>query len=136
MGLADALLLPRGRSRARRRLKSPLFSLTEDELFALAWNRKGSLRDALTRHAAESGRFADALDRLASASGASAPDAVCLLRLAARRETTAARASCARLGHEANDALDEFLELALTYERKRRPRCRASWPGCARPTPR
>ena len=32
--------------------------------------------------------------------------------------TTAARASCRRLGHEANDALDEFLELALSYERK------------------
>ena len=32
--------------------------------------------------------------------------------------TAAARASCARLGHEANDALDEFLELALGYERK------------------
>ena len=30
----------------------------------------------------------------------------------------AARASCARLGHEANDALDEFLELALAYERR------------------
>ena len=30
----------------------------------------------------------------------------------------AARASCKRLGHEANDALDEFLELALDYERK------------------
>ena len=32
--------------------------------------------------------------------------------------TAAARASCRRLGHEANDALDEFLELALNYERK------------------
>ena len=32
--------------------------------------------------------------------------------------TAAARESCARLGHEANDALDEFLELALNYERK------------------
>ena len=32
--------------------------------------------------------------------------------------TAAARASCERLGHEANDALDEFLELALGYERK------------------
>ena len=32
--------------------------------------------------------------------------------------TAAGRASCRRLGHEANDALDEFLELALGYERK------------------
>ena len=37
----------------------------------------------------------------------------------------------ARLGPEAADALDEFLELALDYERARRRRCRASSPGCA-----
>ena len=46
-----------------------------------------------------------------------ARDAVCLLCLAARRRRRAARI-LRRLGHEANDALDEFLELALAYERK------------------
>src|ERR1700733_6033243 len=118
MNLADALLLPQDDLALAVALKSPLFNLTEDELFTLAWNRKGSLRDALTAHAAGSGRFRDALDRLAE----------CERRF--RTETPFAFYACflggdqgrarilRRLGHEANDALDEFLELALSYEKK------------------
>ena len=118
MNLADALLLPQDDLALAVALKSPLFNLTEDELFTLAWNRRGSLRDALTAHAAENGKFRDALDRLAE----------CERRF--RTETPFAfyawllggdngRARILRrLGHEANDALDEFLELALSYERK------------------
>ncbi len=118
MNLADALLLPQDDLALAVALKSPLFNLTEDELFTLAWNRKGTLRDALTAHAAESGRFRGALDRLAE----------CERRF--RTETPFAfyawllggddgRARILRrLGHEANDALDEFLELAMSYEKK------------------
>jgi ATP-dependent helicase/nuclease subunit A len=118
MNLADALLLPQDDLALAVALKSPLFNLTEDELFTLAWNRKGSLRDALTAQAAESGRFSGALDRFAE----------CERRF--RSETPFAfyawllggdqgRARILRrLGHEANDALDEFLELALSYEKK------------------
>jgi ATP-dependent helicase/nuclease subunit A len=118
MNLADALLLPQDDLALAVALKSPLFNLTEDELFTLAWNRKGSLRDALTVHAAESGTLRGALDRLAE----------CERRF--RTETPFAfyawllggdkgRARILRrLGHEANDALDEFLELAMSYERK------------------
>ncbi|WP_291570759.1 double-strand break repair helicase AddA, partial [Bradyrhizobium sp.] len=118
MNLADALLLPQDDLALAVALKSPLFNLTEDELFTLAWNRKGSLRDALTAHAAERGEFRSALDRLAG----------CERRF--RTETPFAfyawllggdggRARILRrLGHEANDALDEFLELALSHEKK------------------
>jgi ATP-dependent helicase/nuclease subunit A len=118
MNLADALLLPQDDLALAVVLKSPLFNLTEEELFALARDRKGSLRDALTAHAAESDRFKDTLDRLAD----------CERRF--RTETPFAfyawllggdngRARILRrLGHEANDALDEFLELALSYEKK------------------
>src|SRR3984893_7781967 len=118
MNLADALLLPQDDLALAVALKSPLFNLTEDELFTLAWNRRGSLRDALTAHGAESGKFGDALDRLAG----------CERRF--RTETPFAfyawllsgdngRARILRrLGREANDALDEFLELALSYEKK------------------
>ena len=118
MNLADALLLPQDDLALAVSLKSPLFNLTEDELFTLAWNRKGSLRDALTAHAADSGKFRGALDRLAE----------CERRF--RTETPFAfyawllggdngRARILRrLGHEANDALDEFLELAMSYEKK------------------
>ena len=118
MNLADALLLPQDDLALAVALKSPLFNVTEDELFTLARDRKGSLRDALTGHSGESGKLMDTLDRLAA----------CERRF--RAETPFAfyawllggdggRARILkRLGHEANDALDEFLELALNYERK------------------
>jgi ATP-dependent helicase/nuclease subunit A len=118
MNLADALLLPQDDLALAVALKSPLFGLTEDDLFKLAWQRKGSLRHALSEHAATDGKYEAALGRLKE----------CERRFA--RETPFAfyawllggdgsRARILRrLGHEANDALDEFLELALGYERK------------------
>src|SRR6266478_3043394 len=118
MNLADALLLPQDDLALAVALKSPLFGLTDDDLFQLAWQRKGSLRQALEHHAATDGKFEAALHRLR----------VCEVRVL--QETPFAfyawllggdggRARMLkRLGHEANDALDEFLELALGYERK------------------
>src|SRR4029078_11297535 len=118
MNLADALLLPQDDLALAIVLKSPLFNLTEEELFTLARDRKGSLRDALDVHAGENSKFKDTLGRIAE----------CERRF--RTETPFAfyawllggdngRARILRrLGHEANDALDEFLELALNYERK------------------
>ena len=113
MNLADALLLPQDDLALAVALKSPLFGLADDDLFTLAWQRKGSLRSALGLHATANGQFADALKRLEE----------CERRFA--RETPFAfyawllggdggrQRILKRLGHEANDALDEFLELAL-----------------------
>jgi ATP-dependent helicase/nuclease subunit A len=118
MNLADALLLPQDDLALAVVLKSPLFDLTEDELFTLAWNRKRSLRDALTARAAESGKFKDALGRLAECERrfrTETPFAFYAWLLGA--DNGRARI-LRRLGHEANDALDEFLELALSYEKK------------------
>src|SRR3954471_13642223 len=118
MNLADALLLPQDDLALAVALKSPLFGLDDDDLFQLAHDRKGSLRRALGEHATTSETFAAALRGLEA----------CETR--AREETPFAfyawllggdggRARMLRrLGHEANDALDEFLELALNYERK------------------
>ena len=47
MNLADALLLPQDDLALAVALKSPLFGLDDDDLFKLAWQRKGSLRSAL-----------------------------------------------------------------------------------------
>ncbi len=44
MNLADALLLPQDDLALAVALKSPLFGLDDDDLFELAWQRKGSLR--------------------------------------------------------------------------------------------
>src|SRR4051794_14688860 len=64
MNLADALLLPRDDLALAVALKSPLFGLTDDDLFTLAWQRKGSLRQSLSLHAVTDGRFKHVLDRL------------------------------------------------------------------------
>jgi ATP-dependent helicase/nuclease subunit A len=118
MNLADALLLPQDDLALAVALKSPLFGLDDDELFTLAWQRKGSLRQALGQHAASGGKFGDALKRLEQCEarfGKQTPFAFYAWLLGG---DGGRRRILKRLGPEANDALDEFLELALSYERK------------------
>ena len=118
MNLADALLLPQDDLALAVALKSPLFGLTDDDLFKLAWQRKGSLRDALSEHAATDDKFEAALARL-KACEARATQETPFAFYAWLLGGDGGRARILRrLGHEANDALDEFLELALGYERK------------------
>ena len=135
MNLADALLLPQDDLALAVVLKSPLFGLSEDDLFTLARARKGSLRGALgrtRRGGRASRRRAERLIACERRFATEPPFAFYAWLLGGDR----GRARILRrLGHEANDALDEFLELALGYERRRRPHCRASWRGCAPPTP-
>src|SRR5260370_16410366 len=57
MNLTDALLLPQDDLALAVALKSPLFGLTDDDLFTLAWQRKGSLRRGLSDHAAKDSKF-------------------------------------------------------------------------------
>jgi ATP-dependent helicase/nuclease subunit A len=118
MNLADALLLPQDDLALAVALKSPLFSLSEDDLFKLAWQRKGSLRQALDHHAGADGCFKDALKRLQECERrfvTETPFAFYAWLLGGDRGR---QRILKRLGHEANDALDEFLELALGNERK------------------
>lgn len=105
-------------------LKTPLIGLDDDGLMVLAPERSGSLADAL-----------DAVDINSSLS--SARDKVKTLREAATTLSPFAfysfvlgpfggrRAFRARLGAEAEDALDEFLRLALEFEQKALPSLRA-----------
>ena len=118
MYLADALLLPQDDLALAVALKSPLFGLTDDDLFKLAWQRKGGLRHALSEHAATDRKFEAALRRL-KACEARAMQETPFAFYAWLLGGDGGRARILRrLGHEANDALDEFLELALGYERK------------------
>jgi len=122
MVLADALLLPDDDLALATLLRSPLFGFEDDDLFAIAFDRGArSLRAALIDKAGEKPRFAQAVARLEE-----------LSRLA-KRETPFAfyarllgagggrQRFMSRLGPEANDALDEFLNLALDYERRETP---------------
>jgi ATP-dependent helicase/nuclease subunit A len=120
--LADALLLPADDLALASVLRSPLFGFTDDDLFAIAWNRgRSSLRATLAGKAAEQEKFAAAagrLDELAAAARQATPFAFYAQLLGAGGGR---QRFLARLGAEANDALDEFLNLALDYERRETP---------------
>jgi ATP-dependent helicase/nuclease subunit A len=118
MNLADALLLPQDDLALAVALKSPLFGLDDDDLFKLAWDRHGSLRMALDQHAATDGRLEAALRRLTACEARFAQDTPFAFYAWLLGGDGGRARILRRLGHEANDALDEFLELALGYERK------------------
>jgi ATP-dependent helicase/nuclease subunit A len=118
MNLADALLLPQDDLALAVALKSPLFGLTDDDLFKLAWQRKGSLRQALGHHAAMDSQFEAALARLSACEARVLQETPFAFFAWLLGGDGGRRRILKRLGHEANDALDEFLELALGYERK------------------
>jgi ATP-dependent helicase/nuclease subunit A len=115
MVLADALLLPDDDLALATVLKSPLFGLNDDELFRLACGRKGSLRAALREQRSD---LEAQLGIMAKAARGKSPFDFYAHLLGAGG---ARRAFLARLGHEAADALDEFLNLALDYERGETP---------------
>jgi ATP-dependent helicase/nuclease subunit A len=118
MNLADALLLPQDDLALAVALKSPLFGLTDDDLFALAWQRRGSLRQALNHHAATDRKFEAALDRLGACEARALQETPFSFYAWLLGGDGGRARILKRLGHEANDAIDEFLELALGYERK------------------
>ncbi len=110
MALADSVLLPQDDLALATALKSPLFGLDDDALFKLAWDRKGSLYAALRAQQPELANDFDAIRERARELSPFAFYAWLLGAWQGRRKILA------RLGHEANDALDEFLNLALDYE--------------------
>lgn len=122
MYLADALLLPQDDLALAVALKSPLFGLDDDDLLAIAPARTGSLRAALQAHAEKSSRLRQANDLLIQCEQRFAqltPFAFFAWLLGGDGAGSGGRARILRrLGLEANDALDEFLELALAHERK------------------
>ncbi|MEZ5787659.1 MAG: double-strand break repair helicase AddA [Xanthobacteraceae bacterium] len=121
MALADALLLPDDDLALAIALKSPLFGWDDEALLALAYDRKRSLRAELAARADEQPLFAAALARLercSTAARSGGPFAFFSWLLGAE----GARARIlVRLGADAEDALDEFLALALDYEGRETP---------------
>ena len=121
MALADALLLPQDDLALAVALKSPLFGIDEDRLYDLAQGRSRSLRAALTARANEHAAYGNAdalLGRCAEKARHEAPFAFFAWLLGPEGGR---RRIFARLGLEAADALDEFLALALDYERNETP---------------
>jgi ATP-dependent helicase/nuclease subunit A len=121
MALGDALMLERDDLALASALKSPLFGFGEQDLFALAHGRTGSLSASLNTHAKDDARFAGAMRKLARWR-----DEALALRPFDFYSRVLGRdrgreQMMARLGHEAADALDEFLAQALAYEQTEAP---------------
>ena len=116
---AQAALLPEDDLTLASVLKSPLIGLDDNDLLTLAPGRKGSLYDALA--ASTELWHAEALRRIEAWRERAATWTPFdffshLLGPEAGREKF-----LARLGPEANDAIDEFLRLTLAHEREEAP---------------
>src|SRR5262245_29412191 len=119
--LGDALLLPDDDLALATVLKSPLLGFDDEKLFKLAYQRKGPLRSALRAKAGEDPAFEAALSTLDAweqKAHVLSPFAFYAHVLGPHK----GRARIfARLGTEASDPLDEFLNLALSYEQRETP---------------
>jgi ATP-dependent helicase/nuclease subunit A len=121
MALGDALLLPEDDLSFATLLKSPLVGLDDDQLFRLAEGRgANSLWQTLTARREEEPAFAAAQAWFAGL--LAAVDFLPPFELYAGVLAKGGRARLLRrLGPEANDAIDEFLALALDHERGAAP---------------
>jgi len=122
LALGRFLLLPEDDLTLAVVLKGPLFGFTDNEdLFPLGFGRKGTLWAALKAAATETPKYTHARDRLSEflARADFMPPfefyAQVLGPEGGRRDLLA------RLGSEADDPIDEFLSLALDYEREHVP---------------
>ena len=123
MALADALLLPEDDLALAAVLKSPLFGLSDDDLFKIAWDREDTVPARSPRRAAPPPMRASQTPpgrwmRWQRPRKSQSPFTFYANLLGAHRGR---RKFLSRLGPEANDAIDEFLNLALDYERREAP---------------
>ena len=120
LALGEFLLLPEDDLTLATVLKGPLLGWNDDDLFALAHQRDGNLWQALRQSTGGDPHIARAHDYLARLLGE--VDFQRPYELYAQLLNRGGRAQIlARLGPDAADPLDEFLSLALTYERTNTP---------------
>lgn len=116
VSLGDFLTLPEDDLALAEVLKSPLIGLDDDDLLRLATGRKGTLWKSLIDHAGENERFgtaAETLKRWRSRADFIPPFEF----FASILDREGGRAKLlSRLGAEAADPIDEFLNLALSYD--------------------
>jgi ATP-dependent helicase/nuclease subunit A len=146
IALGNFLLLPQDDLNLATLLKSPLLGLSEDELFTLAAGRNGSLWDVLRNCHSERSPCVVAGSAIVADVSTEAQEACAqddriqsaytyLQHLLSKTDFLSPfglysyileamggrKKIVARLGAEVNDPLDEFLSLALTYEKTHAP---------------
>ncbi len=117
ISLSKFLLLPEDDLSLAEVLKSPIFNLTDDDLFTLCHQRESSLfRSILKRK--EYSNLATELKNLLNMVGFARPYELfsyVLIKMNARQNYIK------RMGAEVDDILDEFLNLTITFEQNHTP---------------
>jgi ATP-dependent helicase/nuclease subunit A len=123
VALADFLLMPEDDLALAVVLKSPLFGFDDNDLFALAHGRPSSLWAALKARAAADTRFAEAVSRLGLwlSRADFVPPYEFFAELLGEKNQEMRKRLLTRLGPEAAEAIEEFLDLALAYDREAAP---------------
>lgn len=124
VALADVLLLPEDDLALAVVLKSPLFGLSDDDLFVLAHGRgPRSLWSMLKEKAGSDGRFAEAYTTLRGwlARADLLPPYEFFAEVLGADGQKMRERMLIRLGPEAAEAIDEFLDHALAYDREAAP---------------
>ena len=123
VALADFLLMPDDDLTLAVVLKSPLFGFDDDDLFKLAYGPRGSLWAALQSKAKDDVRFAAAVETLTAwlARADFLPPYEFFSELLGADGQRLRKAMLTRLGPEAAEAIDEFLDIALAYDREAAP---------------
>ena len=117
LSLGKFLLLPADDLSLAEVLKSPIFGLNDDDLFTLSYNRKSTLFNRILTHP-DYQELAEQLKKLLNLSGFVRPFELfnyVLVKLNGRKNFIA------RIGHEVEDVLDEFLNLTLVFEQQHTP---------------
>ncbi len=115
LALGDVMLTPEDDLALAALLVSPLFGLSDDDLFPLCHGREGSVMAALADHHPVLHERLQALRARLAETTPGQFYAEILAREGGRK------AFLQRLGAEAGDALDEFVSLALAHEQKHGP---------------
>ena len=123
VALADVMLMRDDDLSLAVVLKSPLFGLDDDDLYTLAHDRSGSLWAELKEKAASHPRFAEARERLSYWLSRTdlQPPFEFFSDILEQDGQRMRKRMLTRLGPEAAEAIDEFLDLALAYDREAAP---------------
>lgn len=121
IALGDFTTLPDDDLTLAALLKSPIVGLDEEALFDLAYNRQGSLWKSLIDKRNETPEFAEATKRLVDLRQRADFLPPFEFYAKALDEDGLRYRLLTRLGHEAADPIDEFLNLAMTYDEREAP---------------